>query len=495
MSEDKSREEKYDDDIHARGTTDPAMNYGDPTDPSSKETGTENAQESYRFINQQIKKKPVNWKKIALHVLSLVASGILIGVIAAFTGARMYPIAQSVLGKGEKSGKITIPADQDPSLEQVVSDPAAASVSTSAEEKPEATEAPTETPTAEPTEEPEPTTPPVADTPEPEAEKAVISLEDYKALYQQMMEVASEPQKSLVQVIGITSTMDYFNQNYENQQQIAGAVIAENETDLFVLTEYRIVENVERIQVTFFDGSTADAIFQKADQDTGLAVLRVKKSGLEKETRDELSIAPLGNSYTVSRGEPVIALGSPLGYSDSVAYGAVTSVTNKVSLYDVEYNILSTDIEGNSAGTGILINLEGQIVGIIAQRFGTNGSSTITGLAISQIKELLEDLSNNVSMPYLGVKGQNVTADISERTGIPVGVLVTEIAEDSPAMLAGIKEYDVIVGINETEIRTMAEYHRAVKLLEPEEVINVQAMRLGNEGYTDVAFDLTVSTR
>ena len=102
MSEDKNREEKYVDDIHARGTTDPAMNYGDPTDPSSKETGTENAQESYRFINQQIKKKPVNWKKIALHVLSLVASGILIGVIAAFTGARMYPIAQSVLGKGEE---------------------------------------------------------------------------------------------------------------------------------------------------------------------------------------------------------------------------------------------------------------------------------------------------------------------------------------------------------------------------------------------------------
>ena len=153
-----------------------------------------------------------------------------------------------------------------------------------------------------------------------------------------MLEVTEKPKRALVTVIGITNQMDYFNQNYENQQQISGLIVADNGQDLFILTEYRIVENVERIQVTFWDETMVDATYQRHDPSTGLTIVKVDESKLDEETRDGLAVAPLGSSYLVSQGDPVVAVGSPVGYSDSIAYGVVTSVTNKISALDNEYS-------------------------------------------------------------------------------------------------------------------------------------------------------------
>ena len=140
-----------------------------------------------------------------------------------------------------------------------------------------------------------------------------------------MLEVTEKPKRALVTVIGITNQMDYFNQNYENQQQISGLIVADNGQDLFILTEYRIVENVERIQVTFWDETMVDATYQRHDPSTGLTIVKVDESKLDEGTRDGLAVAPLGSSYLVSQGDPVVAVGSPVGYSDSIAYGVVTS--------------------------------------------------------------------------------------------------------------------------------------------------------------------------
>ena len=258
------------------------------------------------------------------------------------------------------------------------------------------------------------------------------------------------------------------------------------------MPEYRIVENVERIQVTFWDSSTVDAIYQRHDANTGLTILKTEVANLSESTRDGMEVAPLGNSYSVSQGDPVLSLGSPMGYSDSVAYGVVTSVTNKISTLDTEYNLLTTDILGSPEGSGILINLEGEIVGIIAQNYSSDSKNIVTGLAISQIKSLIESLSNNEARPYIGIKGQDVTEALSERTGIPKGVLVNSVAEDSPAMFAGIMEYDVIVQINGEKVQTLRQYQEQLSKCSPGQTVKVTAMRRGAEGYTEMDFDVTI---
>lgn len=417
---------------------------------------------NYSFIREIIKKKPVDKRVLLRKILYLAGASVLAGVIASFVFVWMVPVAERIAG-GDVS-RVSIPEDEE----------TASSSEAEQSDMESGSAAVTGTPT-----------------PEPSPSQA-ISLQDYRKFYRDMLAVAEKPKRALVTVIGISSQMDYFEQNYENQKQISGLLVADNGQDLFILTEYRVVENVERIQVTFYDGSTVDVIYQRHDANTGLAILKVGLSELEESTREGIELAPLGSSYSVTQGEPVMAIGSPMGYSDSVACGIVTSVTNKVSTLDTEYNLLTTDINGSGEGSGVLVNLDGEIVGIIAQNYSTEDKDIITALAISQVKDLIESLSNNEARPYIGIRGQDVTEQISDTTGIPKGVLVTGVQADSPAMLAGIKEYDVIVKIREDKIATFRQYHDILDQLSPNQTVVVTAMRKGAEGYSEVEFEVTV---
>ena len=412
---------------------------------------------NYSFIREIVKKKPLDKRGLLRKILSLAGAAVLAGVVASFVFVWMVPVAERMVN-GDSS-RVSFPEDEE-------------ETSTSSQSVIDSSQ-------------------PAQETPMP-ASQPEIGLEEYRQLYKDMLAVAEKPKRALVTVVGISSEMDYFNQNYENQKQISGLLAADNGQDLFILTEYRVVENVERIQVTFYDGSTVDAIYQRHDANTGLTILKVGLSELEDSTREGIELAPLGSSYGVTQGEPVMALGSPMGYSDSVAYGVITSVTNKISTLDTEYNLLTTDINGSGEGSGVLINLDGEIIGIIAQSYSTEDKDIITALAVSQIKDLIESLSNDEARPYIGIKGQDVTAQISHRTGITKGVLVTAVQADSPAMLAGMKEYDVVVKIGEDEISSFRQYRDRLDQLTPGQTVILTAMRRGAEGYAEVEFEVTV---
>ena len=243
------------------------------------------------------------------------------------------------------------------------------------------------------------------------------------------------------------------------------------------------------------NGDIFDANYLSHDADTGLTILKVSKSLIGEETLSAIAIAPIGSSSFVEKGEPVIAIGSPLGYSDSVAFGVVTSVTNRISAVDTQYNVLTTDILGSSGGSGILVNLNGNVVGIISQQYSPPDMNVVTALGISEIRQLIETLSNNEKRVYVGIKGQNVTADISERTGIPVGIYITSVEEDSPAFASGLKESDVIIAINGEPISAMRGYTGTIANLTPGREAVFTAMRKGTEGYAEVEFRVTPGER
>lgn len=106
-----------------------------------------------------------------------------------------------------------------------------------------------------------------------------------------------------------------------------------------------------------------------------------------------------------------------------------------------EYHLLTTDIMGNSEGSGVLVNLDGKIVGVIAQSFsGEADTGVVTALSISDLRKLIEQLSNNEDLIYLGVRGQDISSSLAQKTGIPTGIYVNSVEEDSPAMNAGDPE-------------------------------------------------------
>lgn len=454
----------------------------------------ENDPKPYKFMKESIKKQPPDWKKIVLLIAGWLALAALGGLVAAAVFAVTEPKIAEAVTREEPPAKVDIPGDEEPNSgqepdETITASSASASVdssgsgseiSSSTVDSSTSESSVSESTVSESTEE------------NGAAEGTESSLKNYEALYQDMLGVTEKSKRALVTVIGITNQMDYFNQNYENQQQISGLIVADNGQDLFILTEYRIVENVERIQVTFWDETMVDATYQRHDPSTGLTIVKVDESKLDEGTRNGLAVAPLGSSYLVSQGDPVVAVGSPVGYSDSIAYGVVTSVTNKISALDNEYNLLTTDILGSTDGSGILVNLDGEIVGIIAQSYSAKGNNVVTGIAISQIKKLIENLSNNVSRAYIGIRGQDVTEELSDKTGIPKGVLISRVADDSPAMMAGMKEYDVIVKLGEHKVETIKQYHEQLGKYSTGDVVTVTAMRKGAEGYAEMTFDVTI---
>ena len=425
-----------------------------------------NEQNKPSFIRETIKKKQRSKKEAAIHIAILCAAAVLFGVIAAFVYVNVLPIASKASGKAEVTPRVTITPEEG---ESTATSSEAAQIS---EETP--------TPTSEPT--------PIVE-PQPVYEERELTVDDYIAINQSLSEIADEASASVVTVTGITSQMDYFNKTIENEQEISGVIVAETDTDYYVLVEDRIFENVERIQVTFCDGCIADATFQRNDPITEFAGIKIDKSQLPAETLESVKPANIGSSLNMRKGDICIAIGSPMGYSDSIAFGNITSASSTVSLDDSEYMILMTDIIGSKSGSGALVNTKGQVVGIISQSYANENENTVIAMPLAKMNGLIEALVNNEARAYVGIKGQEVTSQIAEKTGIPKGVIITEVASDSPAMLAGITAYDVISQIGEEKISTMQQYMAELSALEPGAKIKITVYRKGAEGYSEIEFE------
>lgn len=432
---------------------------------NEREREEENLQEesSYKFLKETIKAKPIDKQKLAKSLGKLIGAGAIFGLAAACVFAVLAPGMTKKAMDRQRGSKVQFSSQEE----------------TQEEEQEEEIQEEDQ-----------------GEVQESAAAVQELTPEDYKKLYSDIFSKAEEAEKAMVTVIGSQNDQDWFQTPYETQ--LSGLLVAQSENgqEYYVLTEYRIVENVDRIQVVFHDGTMTDARFQKADSNTGFAILKIPMSEVSAETKAAISIAPLGDSYNVKQGEPVLAIGSPMGYSDSVGYGIVTSTTNKVSKVDAEYGLITTDITGSSQGSGVIMNLDGEIIGIIAQSFAKEDTKNlITGISISQCKELIQTLSGNQEIIYMGITGENITSEISEKKGIPVGVFVEQVEVDSPAMQVGIQNGDVIVEIDGEKVETVRGYQQQLKSCKAGETIKVKAMRQGTEGYVEVSFDVTLKAK
>lgn len=145
-------------------------------------------------------------------------------------------------------------------------------------------------------------------------------------------------------------------------------------------------------------------------------------------TRELVQGVEVGSSRSVRSGEPVIAVGSPMGTFGSVLFGNLTSVSQSAELYDSAYNILTTNIAGVDSGSGVLVNLDGKVIGFIQNQCEVQAQKdTIQAYGISDLKEVIEHLSNNQDIVYMGIVGADVTTAISETENIPIGVYVSEV--------------------------------------------------------------------
>lgn len=400
------------------------------------------------FIREKIKEKPINKKRFAMKIGASVLSGLIFAVTVCVVLLLFMPSLQAVM-KDE-----TEQPETESELEEVT----------------------------EITEETEVIENPVIVYPE-----ISLTIADYQELQNELYNIGNEVNKSIVTVTSMANETDWMNHSFERADQASGVIISEDANYLYILTEKKVITDASHIKVSFIDRESADATILKYDGNTGIAILTVAKREVSDETRNAITVAKIGNSKNMKNGSVVIAVGSPLGTNYSILTGNITSVGNKIMTQDKNYAVFTTDIVASEKGSGVLINTEGEIVGLVMQSFsGSQDIQTLTAVAIAEINGIIENLTNGKDIPYIGLYISTVTEDISEEYEIPKGVFIKEVVADSPAMKAGLQSGDVITKINGEKVASDTGYSNRISQLLPGTTCEISVKRQNGENYYDV---------
>lgn len=309
--------------------------------------------------------------------------------------------------------------------------------------------------------------------------------------YRYVSEVIGEIAPSMVTITAINHSEDPLFAIRQNRVELPGIIIADNEVEYLILSDYAI-KNVDSVQVTFFDGTTVDGGLVLADPVTDMAVIAVPHQKILRTTREELVIAELGNSYTLKQGELVIAAGSFYGIKSAVDFGI--AISTKEVTYDVDsrHGLIYTNMNGKSGCTGFLFNESGQLIGNISNKYSENG---IVAYGISDLKLRIQNLSNNKPIGYLGIIGYDVDEDFAGENDMPPGAYVASVEINSPAYYAGIMNGDIITDISKRTITNVYNVERALCEFEPGTEITVTVQRRGKNGYVPMEYTLTISQK
>lgn len=424
------------------------------------------------FMSERIKERPVNKKKLLKRTVITASMALIFGLIACLTFLVLEPVFSNWLYPEEEPEIIELPdtteemLPEDMLTEQEVQTEEETSVKLEEEQI------------------------------EQILSGVQLDLEDYKQIYESLTSLAKEAERAVVTVAGVTVDEDWFNNTYENKGVTSGVIIADNGRELLILADKTVVENGQKIIVAFTDGTQAEAVLKQSDANTGLAVVSIPLIDISAQTKEKIEYANLGNSISRTLiGAPVIAVGSPLGNSGSVCHGIVTSMGTPISTNDANYNLLTTDIYGSQTASGVLVNLQGQIIGIINNSYNNSDTKNlVSALGISDLKRVIEKLSNGQKMAYLGIQGTDVTAEAEESLGVPKGAYVTGITMDSPAMNCGIQSGDVITAIGEKEIITYADLTDALLNTEPGTAVTITVQRQSAGEYQPMELEVEVGT-
>lgn len=311
-------------------------------------------------------------------------------------------------------------------------------------------------------------------------------LNDYMGYYKALKSVADKAGLSVVTVTAARQGVDFFNSTYQNIADEYGIVISSDSTGYYILTEYSLVKNSENIQVTYYDKTVDTAEFVAGDTTTDMAV--IKTGSLNT------AVVPVqfGNSDAVIKGDLLVATGKLYGFNGTIGYGIATGVNNSVNDTDSIYRLINTDISGTATSNGVILNLHGEVVGIITMAYNSDNTNFITAYAINDVRNLMQNLVNKKSMPYLGIKGQTVTDEIAATNKIPKGIYISAVETNSPAYKSGIQSGDVITQINGTEINNMESFMMQLEKNNPGDNVNVTIKRRGREDYKEIEFNLVL---
>jgi serine protease Do len=287
-------------------------------------------------------------------------------------------------------------------------------------------------------------------------------------------------EKTGAAVVGINNiqSTSFWSDNGDSSEEAAGTgsgvIYKKAGNKAYVVTNHHVVEGATKLEVSLDDGTKIPAKLLGSDVWTDLAVLEIDASKIKE-------VAEFGNSDSLKMGEPVIAIGNPLGatFSGSVTQGIISGLKrtipvdiNQDGVVDWQSEVLQTDAAinpGNSGGA--LINMAGQVIGINSMKISQEAVEGIgLSIPINSAKPIIDDLEQFgvVKRPYMGVDLKSVSeipAYYQEQTlklprDVNYGVALRQVVANSPAAQAGLKELDVIVDMDGEKINDVIDLRK-----------------------------------
>ncbi len=284
--------------------------------------------------------------------------------------------------------------------------------------------------------------------------------------YNPVVAIAEECSPSVVGVIINEYVYDYSSRGIQKARVGGGSGVIISE-DGYIITNNHVVEGASSVLVVLPGGEEKDAEIVGLDQISDIALLKVDAQGLPA--------AKLGDSDATKVGEMVVAIGTPLSshLSGSVTVGYVSAV-NRDHFTEEGEGYIQTDAAinpGNSGGG--LFNIKGELIGMPSMKFSANagmlmnGGASIEGLAfaipVNQIKEITDQLRDEgrVERPETPRMGIYI-GDVAESDFGPAGVLIQGVMEDSPALEADLRQWDIITKVGDKRVEDSAALHKAL---------------------------------
>ncbi len=257
----------------------------------------------------------------------------------------------------------------------------------------------------------------------------------------------------------------------------SGVIIALKGDKFYILTNNHVVQGAKRIRVKFDPHTEKEGKLVGGDPKTDVAVVEVDARGVENPAN---RVAKLGDSDKLKVGQLVIAIGNPYGLERTVTMGVISALKRSIGITQYE-SFIQTDAAinpGNSGGP--LINVYGEVIGINTA-IVAEGQGLGFAIPINLAKWVADQIiaKGKVTRGWLGVVIQEITPEIAEAIGVKEGILVSQVAPNSPASTAGLKAGDIIVEIDGEKVRDVRDLQFRIMKTPPGTEVKLSVIREG----------------
>ena len=258
----------------------------------------------------------------------------------------------------------------------------------------------------------------------------------------------------------------YGDDSYTAEGAGSGVIVYEDDDEIFILTNYHVVENSTELSVKFIDDKSYDATIKGVSQRKDLAIVSVSKKSIDTDTLKQIKIATIGNSNELKVGNGIIAIGNALGYGQSVTTGVVSALNREVSTDEYVQDMIQIDaaINGGNSG-GALLNSNGEVIGINSVKYSSNGSNTnasIEGMGfaipISDVESIIKELingKNDEGGVSLGIEGYITNSQVTANYNLPEGFYISKIVSGGNADKSELEIGNIITKIDNKKVNSI----------------------------------------